>query len=76
MVRPLQTQDKNDVQFAKDSIIPMALNVWDGSNGEHRLIMGLSAWLLVYLDDPESNTFGRLKDILWFFDVSREVSYQ
>lgn len=76
MVRPLQTRDENDVQFAKDGIIPMAVNVWDGSNGEHGLIMGLSPWLLVYLDDPASNTFGRIRDILWFFDVSREFSYQ
>lgn len=50
MKRPLLTQDKNDVQFAKGKFIPIALNAWDGSNGEHGLIMSLSTWHYVILE--------------------------
>lgn len=72
--RDLQTGDKEDVQFAKDRIVPIAFNVWDGSNGEHGLIMGVSSWYLLYLDDPASDIFSRMRDALWFYGVSREVS--
>jgi len=37
MRRPLNTGDKNDVQFEPGVFIPMSLNAWDGSNGEHGL---------------------------------------
>jgi mono/diheme cytochrome c family protein len=74
--RTLQTSDKNDVQFAKDRIIPIAFNVWDGSNGEHGMIMGLSSWYLLYLDDPASDIFGRMRDALWFYGISREATLQ
>ncbi len=37
-------------------MIPIAFNAWDGSNGEHGLIMSLSAWSFVYLDVPLRNS--------------------
>ena len=52
MRRPLVTEDKNDVQFARGRFIPMAVNAWDGSNGEHGLIMSLSSWYFVVLESP------------------------
>jgi len=52
MSRPLKTDDKNDVQFEKGVFIPMAANAWDGSNGEHGLIMSLSTWFYVFLEAP------------------------
>ncbi len=52
MRRPLSTQDKNDTQFVKGVFIPFALNAWDGSNGEHGLIMSLSSWYYLFLDAP------------------------
>ena len=56
MVRPLLTEDRNDIQFVKGKMIPMALNAWDGSNGEHGMIMSLSAWSFLYLDVPAPNS--------------------
>ncbi len=50
MKRPLRTDDKNDVQFDTGVFIPMSLNTWDGSNGEHGLIMSLSTWHYVVLE--------------------------
>jgi complex iron-sulfur molybdoenzyme family reductase subunit gamma len=50
MKRPLKTADKNDVQFNKGVFIPMSVNAWDGSNGEHGLIMSLSTWYYVVLE--------------------------
>jgi DMSO reductase family type II enzyme heme b subunit len=52
MKRPLKTGDKNDVRFDKGVFIPMSLNAWDGSNGEHGLIMSLSSWYFVVLEAP------------------------
>jgi DMSO reductase family type II enzyme heme b subunit len=52
MKRPLKTSDKNDVQFEKGVFIPMSVNAWDGSNGEHGLIMSLSTWYYVVLEAP------------------------
>ena len=52
MKRPLVTGDKNDVRFEKGVFIPMSLNAWDGSNGEHGLIMSLSTWHYVVLEAP------------------------
>lgn len=52
MTRPLLTDDRNDVQFTEGKFIPMAVNVWDGSNGEHGLIMSLSTWYFVLLKAP------------------------
>jgi DMSO reductase family type II enzyme heme b subunit len=50
--RPLKTEDKNDVQFEPGKFIPMSLNAWDGSNGEHGLIMSLSSWYFVLIEAP------------------------
>ncbi|MFQ5625477.1 MAG: ethylbenzene dehydrogenase-related protein, partial [Methyloligellaceae bacterium] len=50
MKRALDTGDKNDVQFSAGRFIPMAVNAWDGSNGEHGLIMSLSTWHFVFLE--------------------------
>ena len=30
----------------------MSVNAWDGSNGEHGLIMGLSTWHYVFIEAP------------------------
>jgi DMSO reductase family type II enzyme heme b subunit len=50
--RPLLTEDRNDVQFRQGRFIPMAVNAWDGSNGEHGLMMSLSTWYFVLLEAP------------------------
>ncbi len=50
--RPRLTEDKNDVQFTEGIFIPMSANAWDGSNGEHGLIMSLSTWYFVFLEAP------------------------
>ena len=76
MIRPLRTNNKNDVQFEKDRIIPVAFYGWEGSNGEHGSIIGLSPWHLVYLNDPESDLFERVKKMLWFFGMSSKFSYE
>ena len=52
MKRPRITEDKNDVQFVAGKFIPMSMNAWDGSNGEHGLIMSLSTWYYVFLETP------------------------
>jgi DMSO reductase family type II enzyme heme b subunit len=52
MKRPRITDDKNDVQFVAGKFIPMSMNTWDGSNGEHGLIMGLSTWYYVFIETP------------------------
>jgi mono/diheme cytochrome c family protein len=52
MRRPLVTQDSGDVQFVKGKFTPMSLNAWDGSNGEHGLIMSLSTWHYVLIEAP------------------------
>jgi hypothetical protein len=52
MKRPLITDDKKDVQFKKGVFIPMSVNAWDGSNGEHGLIMSVSSWHFVVLEAP------------------------
>lgn len=52
MKRSLTTDDKNDVQFEAGKFIPMSLNAWDGSNGEHGLIMSLSTWHYVFIEAP------------------------
>jgi DMSO reductase family type II enzyme heme b subunit len=52
MKRPLKTGDKNDVQFEPGIFVPMSVNAWDGSNGEHGLIMSLSTWHYVFMEAP------------------------
>ena len=56
MKRPRITEDKNDVQFVAGKFIPMSMNAWDGSNGEHGLIMSLSSWHYVILETPTPMT--------------------
>jgi DMSO reductase family type II enzyme heme b subunit len=50
MKRPRITEDKKDVQFVAGKFIPMSMNAWDGSNGEHGLIMSLSSWYYVLIE--------------------------
>ncbi len=52
MKRPLVTEDRSDVQFTAGVFIPMSINVWDGSNGEHGLMMAVSTWHHVFLEAP------------------------
>ncbi len=47
---PFTTEDRGDVQFVSGVFIPLAVNAWDGSNGEHGLIMSLSTWHYVLLE--------------------------
>ena len=51
MKRALTTTGKNDVQFTKGKFIPIALNAWDGSNGEQGLLMSISSWHYVMMED-------------------------
>ncbi|MDP6709634.1 MAG: ethylbenzene dehydrogenase-related protein [Alphaproteobacteria bacterium] len=48
--RPLRTEDKNDVQFVAGRFIPVSVNAWDGSNGEHGRIMSVSTWYYVFIE--------------------------
>ena len=50
--RPLITENRDDIQFTAGAFIPMALNAWDGSNGEHGLIMSVSTWKYVFIEAP------------------------
>jgi DMSO reductase family type II enzyme heme b subunit len=50
MKRPLTTEERSDVQFTSGVFIPLAVNAWDGSNGEHGLIMSVSTWHYVLLE--------------------------
>ncbi len=52
MKRSLKRADRTDVQFEEGKFIPVALNAWDGSNGEHGLIMSLSSWHYLLLELP------------------------
>lgn len=52
MKRPLVTEDGSGVQFAPGVFVPMAVNLWDGSNGEHGLVMAISTWHYVFLEAP------------------------
>ncbi len=52
MKRPLLTGDRNDVQFREGKFVPMVVNAWDGSNGEHGLVMSVSTWYFVFMEAP------------------------
>lgn len=52
MKRALVTADGNGVQFVPGAFVPMAINVWDGSNGEHGLLMAVATWHYVFLEAP------------------------
>ncbi len=49
--RKLKTDDvENDVQFAKAVKIPIAFNVWDGSQGEEGTKKAISSWFEMILE--------------------------
>lgn len=50
IVRSVNTKDASDIQFERGKVIPIALNAWDGSNGEHGLIMSISSWSYLFLE--------------------------
>ncbi|MBI3585142.1 MAG: c-type cytochrome [Nitrospinae bacterium] len=52
MKRSLNTDDKGDIQFIKGKFIPMAINAWDGSNGESGMSKSVSSWHYVILETP------------------------
>jgi len=55
--------------FAPGRFTPMAVNVWDGSNGEHGLIMNTSSWYFVTL--PASTPMSAyIKGLLAFLAVA------
>jgi mono/diheme cytochrome c family protein len=56
MKRPLTTEDRVDVQFVPGRFVPISVNAWDGSNGEHGLIMSLSTWHYVFIEAPTPMT--------------------
>jgi mono/diheme cytochrome c family protein len=53
MKRPLTTEDAaNDIQFEPGRLIPVAVHVWDGANGETGLRRTISSWYFVVLETP------------------------
>ena len=52
MKRALVTPDGSGVQFTEGQFIPMAVNAWDGSNGEHGRLMSMSTWYYVFMEAP------------------------
>lgn len=51
MSRPLVPKDRTkDVTFEVGRLIPFAIQVWDGSNGEKDLMMSLSSWNFLILE--------------------------
>ena len=40
------------MQFELGRLIPVALQAWEGSNGEHGMLMSMSTWHYVYLKPP------------------------
>ncbi|MBC8551866.1 MAG: c-type cytochrome [Candidatus Brocadiales bacterium] len=54
--RPLFSADKNDTQFEKGKLIPLALAAWDGSNGEYGGLKSVSPWYYITLKTPTPYT--------------------
>lgn len=51
MTRALVPRDRaKDVTFEPGRLIPFAVQVWDGSNGERDLMMSLSSWNFIILE--------------------------
>jgi mono/diheme cytochrome c family protein len=50
--RALRTKDKDDIQFEQGGFIPVAVQVWDGSNNEVELKMSLSSWYYLLIEMP------------------------
>ena len=59
MSRPLAPKDRTkDVTFEVGRLIPFAVQVWDGSNGEKDLMMSLSSWnFLMFEAVPPSTVY-------------------
>jgi mono/diheme cytochrome c family protein len=50
MKRPLTTQDAaGDIQFVPGRMVPVAVHVWDGANGETGIRRTISSWYFVML---------------------------
>jgi len=43
-------EDGKDPRFAPGDLVPIAAEAWEGSNGEHGLLMSLSTWHYLYLE--------------------------
>lgn len=52
MRRALDSGDPQDVRLEAGKLIPIAFQVWDGSNGERGLMMSLSSWQFLLLETP------------------------
>ncbi len=53
MKRSLTTEASGkEAQFELGRLIPVALQAWEGSNGEHGMLMSMSTWHFVYLKPP------------------------
>lgn len=53
MTRPLAPNQRDgDVTFEAGRLIPIAVQAWDGANGEKGLMMSLSSWHYVTLEAP------------------------
>ena len=48
--RSLTTEDRNDIQFEPSRLIPVAVHVWDGFNGETGLRRTISSWYFVVME--------------------------
>ncbi len=53
--RPLKTGDKADFVFPVGQFFPIALWVWDGSEGDEGAKAAISTWYYVRLEAPASN---------------------
>jgi DMSO reductase family type II enzyme heme b subunit len=51
-IRPLTTNNSNDLQFEVGKFIPIAFSVWDGGNGEHGNQRSISSWFYCLLIPP------------------------
>ncbi len=54
MKRSRKTEDKKDIQFEQGRFIPLAVNAWDGFNGDIGMLKSVSSWYFVYLEKPMS----------------------
>ncbi len=64
LVRPLAPgHPGTDATFERGTLIPFALQAWDGSNGEQGLMMSLSSWNFLVLEPPRS-PIARLSPLL------------
>lgn len=52
MKRTLGPSDPQDTLLEVGKLIPIAFQVWDGSNGERGLMMSISSWHFLLLDTP------------------------